>query len=1005
MASVGIKEIVRAAKERSLSENENILVSSYISRIIQNAWNGIEKAESKPTKPLTENSSLNISNNLPDISKISPIPFHYNKSNKGRSSPKASPRGPRVSSPLKQARKTGGNVWPKLNGSVTESVSLSEFIVTKKTKNKKHERKSVPVKTTAMRAMSFGDSPEKACTNSSLSSTLDRFVPAELPPSSMDPLTHERQLILQIRGAQSEAKEAKKELILKEPKKETAERQIEVCSCHGCFVQTLVQTPVKVSTDGDRMIYSIVKIYVEYLKSSTKLSFITTLQSILSFFITKDNALLASVDVSLLDPDCVVNTVEDIFLLVLHVISDLPQTLLAVFTPCTTRALTRKIQMVDSSSNAALKDKLRNYTSCLAKMTSENDNSIQNQPEIHSKKYVFRHVLKPSTVDHDQLQKKENFLNTDTFAALRKQRDEIFHIFRIWQKNHSDPDWNCDLHIGSRIRCLVHSVNVSGNTTAFSRLFMLILLDSFIEQQTESSPSPDCSLNSSQLDLFKLISDFDVMTLVKEGNARKLAVLEQRFYQNSKMNMSKQATSAENQEDGSFFPGSQSFFQSFLVISGCARLHCHLLDLMFDSLGKMIDQIKHLDFDDTECPLRGAIYESRVAHLISKFCGYLYFLPYRDSHVHENLACRPYRSAPVDFCRLLKSQTDARKLLLILNVTAAFISQTQSAETTTSHVHLLEFSELKSWCHHISQTSSGSDMFAAATRHNSSVVTQALPISLYQASDVEGHRQSLPACSDSDCDLGVDEFIVLCPELARINKPRNGSLGAKVEKRRRVETKILKPQVKLDPKSLKTQLEDAFFKANPASLKRATEFVIERVTSNCVKHFRNKVIPDTLRDFNAKVKDHFNATPSDAEDDVIATAFINSIVEKCLKACLDTCLAESVPFCEKNSNEALPPILGPDVPKAAVVFALKITERDTKAKTAAWFKEKVPIIVNRDGKMAFERSRTNRIQQKTYQISNDAYKPVVRGYLSAERRNIDLLYLRLSFGGMPKFNR
>jgi hypothetical protein len=121
-----------------------------------------------------------------------------------------------------------------------------------------------------------------------------------------------------------------------------------------------------------------------------------------------------------------------------------------------------------------------------------------------------------------------------------------------------------------------------------------------------------------------------------------------------------------------------------------------------------------------------------------------------------------------------------------------------------------------------------------------------------------------------------------------------------------------------------------------------------------------KVIPDTLRDFNAKVKDHFNAAPSDADDDVIATAFINSIVEKCLKACLDTCLAESVPFCEKNSNEALPPILGPDVPKAAVVFALKITERDTKAKTAAWFKEKVPIIVNRDGKMAFERSRTNR---------------------------------------------
>jgi hypothetical protein len=30
---------------------------------------------------------------------------------------------------------------------------------------------------------------------------------------------------------------------------------------------------------------------------------------------------------------------------------------------------------------------------------------------------------------------------------------------------------------------------------------------------------------------------------------------------------------------------------------------------------------------------------------------------------------------------------------------------------------------------------------------------------------------------------------------------------------------------------------------------------------------------------------------------------------------------------------------------------------------------------------------------------------VVRGYLSAERRNIDELYLWLSFGGLPKYNR
>ena len=132
--------------------------------------------------------------------------------------------------------------------------------------------------------MSFGDSPPKAPSSQrGLSTTLDRFDTPELPPQDRDLLDQERQLILQIRGAQNEVKEVKTKIntgslpvIL--PKEEVDRPPIEVCSCHGCFVQTLLQSSVKVSADCDRRIYSTVRIFANHLKSSINLSFISTLQ-------------------------------------------------------------------------------------------------------------------------------------------------------------------------------------------------------------------------------------------------------------------------------------------------------------------------------------------------------------------------------------------------------------------------------------------------------------------------------------------------------------------------------------------------------------------------------------------------------------------------------------------------------------------------------------------------------------------------------------------------------
>ena len=163
--------------------------------------------------------------------------------------------------------------------------------------------------------------------------------------------------------------------------------------------------------------------------------------------------------------------------------------------------------------------------------------------------------------------------------------------FLILQNIFSHQDWNCDLAIGSKIRVLVHNVSVSGNCLSFCRLFILVLCDLVLEQQNDSLlPSPDCSLENSQLDLFDLISQFDILTILKRGNAKKLAQLEQRF--NSKSGARNGANQANSSSEFGTYPGAQSFFQSFLLIGSCARLHTQLLDVLFESLRSLIEQLE-----------------------------------------------------------------------------------------------------------------------------------------------------------------------------------------------------------------------------------------------------------------------------------------------------------------------------------------------------------------------------------------------------------------------------
>ena len=128
---------------------------------------------------------------------------------------------------------------------------------------------------------------------------------------------------------------------------------------------------------------------------------------------------------------------------------------------------------------------------------------------------------------------------------------------RKWQENHGNEKFRSDLELGPKIRSLVHQIGQHGTVVAFSRLFVTILCDTFYEQSNATiQPSPDSTLEGSQLDLFELMSQLDISSFLRSGNVKKIALLEQRINRSANQNQTKKEVKS------GLFPGIQDRFKN-----------------------------------------------------------------------------------------------------------------------------------------------------------------------------------------------------------------------------------------------------------------------------------------------------------------------------------------------------------------------------------------------------------------------------------------------------------
>jgi len=180
-------------------------------------------------------------------------------------------------------------------------------------------------------------------------------------------------------------------------------------------------------------------------------------------------------------------------------------------------------------------------------------------------------------------------------------------------------------------------------------------------------------------------------------------------------------------------------------------------------------------------------------------------------------------------------------------------------------------------------------------------------------------------------------------------------------------------------------LEEAFFRSHPRSLQRTVEFVIDRIVSNSVKELRTGFLPDQLRSINRDLKEFF-AEKVEILSTQYITDYIDETVEKTKVDCVAACIEKSRNLIDATVDENLKFLFAKDLNEKVIETAAKIIKRDAKDKTEKWFKEHVPMIVLRDGKPAFERSR-----KRAASNQNQNTKPPVQYIPHLTYTNLDII--------------
>ncbi|CAD5117092.1 DgyrCDS5904 [Dimorphilus gyrociliatus] len=520
----------------------------------------------------------------------------------------------------------------------------------------------------------------------------------------------------------------------------------------------------------------------------------------------------------------------------------------------------------------------------------------------------------------------QNFPTTSHFHLFKNHRDSFYSFLREWKNQHTRNDWAVGTAMGNRIFTLVSSLSDSTVCYHFCRLFVCQLL-----QMSDGDIEND---NEQQMLAENL-----------KTNVEKLRRLQERLVKPAKINGPAPPPS---------FPGFQLFFKEFIIYGSHAAFH-NQLELFLCS------KLQEFTIESEKCTdihvLRKLL---QTSQLLAKYIGFIHFFPLSGSTIPDKvlpsiLKMRSNISPPhLNLKTILKSSCTTGNLLYNVTWITTYLAMADVYAFKVQYtidlciLLLAVFRE----CIKELKNDKNSEKFLIVTCLSWFFQQPFFPRHLLYSNLCEKKRNDKIVIKSSRYAgkrLNVSFFHQTFPFIAELSALllsfSEGTCNTRGKHRKITPLSYQNTGIevkRLETTSLQNELEDSFFNNQPASLKKTTIFVAERLASNTIKTFKLSQFEEILKECYEFGR---NSAVEDNHDRLISTLRLSKKMQEkaqqLSRDCQHNVSKKAEMLTDQQAYNILKALLHDSTNDQIIVVASRICKRMSISKVQTWMEQYV----------------------------------------------------------------
>lgn len=518
---------------------------------------------------------------------------------------------------------------------------------------------------------------------------------------------------------------------------------------------------------------------------------------------------------------------------------------------------------------------------------------------------------------------RSNFPSEISFHRFKSQRDLFYEILKIWEENCMKNNWNFQTSLEKKIHLLLNMHSDSFNFFQLCRLFKDQLLSTCERRSSEKATD----LNSTILTSLPIDKD--------------------------KFNRLKNRLTTKQSSDGinyvPTFPGYQEFFKEFIVVSSNVKFSRHLCDIFITEILELngtsfvkLEESSH-DFAVDQETKTSYVKCVKSLRVLSKFLGFIETYPYKtdvnsipDNVMETQKKIREQIAPAFDILSLLKAAISSNNLLLTIPWICIYLSMFDKISLKTEY-----YTKVIDLLVILYRTYDLNEMF----KKNLYLIKFTIGW-LFENENFPTNRffkeidPKLIEFVNKNNNMGIDKtriidqdiIYIFCPILNEIKKLLNNKSAPERNTVRHI-TPLSAISGKSDSiKKIENQLEEAFFNGHPASMKKTVDFVIERITSSCIKHICYTLVPEFKENLRKSIR-----TSAEKEPSKLTEHYFEKLRTECDNKC-DKIIKENIP-------KAIDSLLPVDTLENVKSVCVSVCERMCYEKVNWWIKAHITLAV------------------------------------------------------------